>query len=314
MSNREIMLNALKKTVIKELKDRGFTGTYPHFKKIVSDCIELIDFQTNKYGGSFTIEVSAVFPNNKVTNLSDLNATVDSCKVDVSCTNQRYRLEGMFDGWFYYRDVYKLPNGFYHDVSEKESDSFSPPEDWKLLQAFDEKTADEICEEISIQLEDAFEWLFKFEQKNRKKNKGKLESTSSEEKTINKRIFGFIFAFFVITIFSLVWFIIDEIGLGIASVFLAIFQILFILITPISYIFSEEKLIIQYIFGLEENIPWQNVRTITSHLEEAGRYYYLDSYKFYYYSEEKHPFYMHGVVAKNKKTIYLMDKYCPKKH
>ena len=34
----------------------------------------------------------------------------------------------------------------------------------------------------------------------------------------------------------------------------------------------------------------------------------------YYYSEEKHPFYMHGVVAKNKKTIYLMDKYCPKKH
>lgn len=209
MSNREIMLNALKKTVIKELKDRGFTGTYPHFKKIVSDCIELIDFQTNKYGGSFTIEVSAVFPNNKVTNLSDLNATVDSCKVDVSCANQRCRLKGMFDGWFYYRDIYKLPNGFYHDVSEKESDSFSPPKDWKLLQVFDEKTADEISEEISVQLDEAFEWLFKFEQKSRKKNKGKLESTSSEE---------------------------------------------------------------------------------------------------------KHPFYMHGVVAKNKKTIYLMDKYCPKKH
>ena len=314
MSNREIMLRALKSSVIKELQIRGFEGKYPHFKKILPDCVELIDFQTNKYGGSFTIEVSAVFPNNKVTNLSDLNVTVDSCKVDVSCTNQRYRLEGMFDGWFYYRDVYKLPNGFYHDVSEKETDSFSPPEDWKLFQEFDEKTADEICEEISIQLEDAFEWLFKFEQKNRKKNKGKLESTSSEEKTINKRIFGFIFAFFVITIFSLVWFVVDEIGLGIACVFLAILQILFVLITPASYIFSEEKLIIRYIFGLEENIPWQNVRTITGHLEEVGRYYYLDSYKLYYYSEEKHPFYMHGVVAKNKKTIYLMDKYCPKKH
>ena len=171
MSNREIMINALKKTVIKDLKDRGFTGTYPHFKKILPNCVELIDFQTNKYGGSFTIEVSAVFPNSKVTNLSNLNATVDSCNVDVSCTNQRYRLKGMFDGWFYYRDVYKLPKGFYHDVSEKESDSFSPPEDWKLLQKFDEKTADDICEEISLQFEDAFKWLFKFEKKTGKKNK-----------------------------------------------------------------------------------------------------------------------------------------------
>ena len=174
MSNREIMLNALKKTVIKELKDRGFTGTYPHFKNIMSDCIELIYFQTNKYGGSFTIVVSAVFPNNKVTNLSNLDATIDYSKVNVSCTNQRYRLEGMFDGWFYYRDVYKLPKGFYHDVSEKESDSFSPPEDWKLLQKFDEKTADEICIKINLQFQEAFKWLTKFEQKNRTKNKIKM--------------------------------------------------------------------------------------------------------------------------------------------
>ena len=171
MSNREIMINALKKTVIKDIKDRGFTGTYPHFKKILPDCVELIDFQTNKYGGSFTIEVSAVFPNSKVTNLSDPTATVDANKVDVAYTNQRYRLDGMFDGWFYYRDVYKLPTGFYHDVSEKEADSFSPPEDWKLLQIFDEKTADDICEEISLQFEDAFKWLFKFEKKTGKKNK-----------------------------------------------------------------------------------------------------------------------------------------------
>lgn len=314
MSNREIMLRALKSSVIKELQIKGFEGKYPHFKKRLPDCIELIDFQTNKYGGSFTIEVSAVFPNSKITNLSDLTATVDANKVDVSCTNQRYRLDGMYDGWFYYRDVYKLPTGFCQDISEKEADSFSPPKDWKLLQMFDEKTANDICEEISLQLEDAFEWLFKFEQKSRKKNKESVNITYCEEKIINKRIFGFIVAFFTVLILSLVWFVVDEIGLGIACVFLAILQIIFVLITPTSYIFSEEKLIIRYIFGLEENIPWQHVRAITSHLEKPGRYYYLDSYKFYYYSKEKLPFYMHGVVAKNKKTIYLMDKYCPKNH
>lgn len=51
MSNNKIMRNALKRTIFKELEEKGFTGTYPHFKKILPDCVELIDFQTNKYGG-----------------------------------------------------------------------------------------------------------------------------------------------------------------------------------------------------------------------------------------------------------------------
>ena len=172
MSNREIMLNALKKTVIKELKDRGFTGTYPHFKKIVSDCIELIDFQTNKYGGSFTIEVSAVFPNNKVTNLSDLTATVDANKVDVAYTNQRYRLDGMYDGWFYYRDIYRKRTLFfgniYRDVSEKEAADFAPSNGFKLVQKFNEDTSVQICKEINIQFKKAQKWLSDFESKNGK--------------------------------------------------------------------------------------------------------------------------------------------------
>lgn len=175
MTNREIMLKTLKSTVIKDLKSQGFTGKYPDFKKTTPDCIELVSFQTNKYGGSFTVEVSAVFPNSKVTNLTNLNAAVDEQKVNVSCTNQRYRLKGMFDGWFYYRDVYKLPNGSYHDVSEKDAERFLPSDNLKLSQKFDEKTAKDICYEISLQLEDAFKWLYKFKHKNSKKDKSITE-------------------------------------------------------------------------------------------------------------------------------------------
>ena len=175
MTNREIMLKTLNNTVIKSLKTQGFIGKYPDFKKITPDCIELISFQTNKYGGSFTVEVSAVFPNSKITNLTNLNATVNDQKINVSCTNQRYRLKGMFDGWFYYRDVYKLPNGSYRDVSEKEAENFSPSANLKLLQKFDEKTARYICDEINLQLKDAFKWLCKFEQKNSKKDKSIIE-------------------------------------------------------------------------------------------------------------------------------------------
>lgn len=135
-----------------------------------------------------------------------------------------------------------------------------------------------------------------------------------KNKVFNKRIFGFATAFIVMIILALTWFTVDEVGLGIICIVTALIQIAFILITPICYIFSEESLIIQYWFGLEENIQWQYIRVITSHLEDAGRFIYLDSYKFYYYPEEKHLFFMRGVVNKNRTTEQLMKKYCPKKH
>ena len=314
MTNREIMLSALKNTVIKELKSQGFIGTYPNFKKITSDGIELICFQTNKYGGSFTVEVSAVFPDSKVTNLSNMNALVDEKTVNVSCTNQRYRLKGMYDGWFYYRDVYKLPNGFYRDISEKEAETFSEPDNWNLLQCFDEKIAYDICDEINLQLEDAFEWLFKLKQKHNKKYKKKPEPIIKSEKVTNKRIFGFVIGFFTLSLISLVLFVVNVKGLSVAVFLLALLQIVFILIKPISYIFSEDKLIIRYLFNKEENIPWQHVRAITSDYETIDKYLYLYTYKFYYYSKDKRPFYMQGIVSKNSTTEKLMDKYCPKKH
>ena len=63
ISNNEKMKPYLKKLVIAPLLEDGFTGKYPHFCKICKDYIELISIQANKWGGSFNIEVSAVFPN-----------------------------------------------------------------------------------------------------------------------------------------------------------------------------------------------------------------------------------------------------------
>ncbi len=65
MSNRDIMLSALKESTFQLLFEQGFAGKYPNFRRKLDNCIELISFQTNKYGGSFTIEVSAIFPNGK---------------------------------------------------------------------------------------------------------------------------------------------------------------------------------------------------------------------------------------------------------
>ena len=171
MANREIMLSSLKKHTFPLLKEQGFTGKYPNFRRKLDNCIELISFQTNKGAGSFTIEVSAAFPGSADPNFT-LYEGVTEDTFGVEATNKRYRLPGMYDGWFYYRDVYCKRTLFfgkiYYDVSEKESADFIPSKGYRLVQKFNEDTAVQICKEINKQLEKANKWLIEFEQNNRK--------------------------------------------------------------------------------------------------------------------------------------------------
>ena len=174
MANREIMLSALKKHTFPLLKEQGFTGKYPNFRCKRDNCIELVSFFTNKWGGSFTIEVSAVFPNSENKNYTLYNGVTEET-FGVEATNERYRLPGMYDGWFYYRDIYCKRTLFfgkiYYDVPEKESADFIPSKGYRLVQKFNEDTAAQICKEINKQFEKANKWLTVFEQVNSRKNK-----------------------------------------------------------------------------------------------------------------------------------------------
>ena len=163
MTNSQIMKKHLEAKVINPLLEKGFVGKYPHFRKEKDDCIELISFQNNKHGGSFTVEVSAIFPDKKEKNFDlDDGLCIDS--VTVFDTNERYRLKGMYDGWFYTCDLYsKYVFGLgkvYFEANEK---STSVPKGHKLVQKFKEDTADQICKEVNKQLVKAFKWLGKFE-------------------------------------------------------------------------------------------------------------------------------------------------------
>ena len=103
MTNRDVMKKHLLEKVCKPLLAEGFTGKFPHYRRACDKTIELVTFQTNKDGGSFTVEVSAVFPHRKNTNCAE--EIIDPATVTVWNTNERYRLSGMFDGWFYYCDL-----------------------------------------------------------------------------------------------------------------------------------------------------------------------------------------------------------------
>ena len=102
-------------------------------------------------------------------------------------------------------------------------------------------------------------------------------------------------------------------GLGLFFLVLTFLFIAVIFMTPKSYVFSEERLVINYFFGLKENIFWQNVRYVLRTHENVTRYTYLDVYEVGYYSEEKRIFFMRGRVSKNKRTQALMEKHCPKR-
>jgi len=166
MSNREVMLRALKEHTFPLLREQGFTGKYPNFRRKRDHCVELISFFTNKWGGSFTIEVSAVFPHSSEPNYALYDGVTEET-FGVEATNQRYRLPGMYDGWFHYRDVYRKRTLFfgsvYHDVPEKTAPTFVPTKGYKLVQKFDQNTAVEICAEINKQLHSAYKWLKEFE-------------------------------------------------------------------------------------------------------------------------------------------------------
>ncbi len=100
MSQSSKMNDALKKYVVAPLQAIGFTGEFPHYRRVYDDRIELFVIQKNTWGNSFTIEVSTIYPqrDGPDKNYIDWKKSIDD--VDVWDTNLRYRLPGMIDGWF----------------------------------------------------------------------------------------------------------------------------------------------------------------------------------------------------------------------
>src|SRR5262245_39270311 len=52
------MRMALNRIVVPELQRRGFTGTLPHFRRVMGARLAVLSFQFDKWGGRFTINLS----------------------------------------------------------------------------------------------------------------------------------------------------------------------------------------------------------------------------------------------------------------
>ncbi|MDK9559764.1 DUF4304 domain-containing protein [Marinobacter sp. M216] len=59
---RSAMEASLRTIVVPELRSRGFKGSYPHFRRILENRIDLLTFQFYSSGGSFVVEIGTCGP------------------------------------------------------------------------------------------------------------------------------------------------------------------------------------------------------------------------------------------------------------
>ena len=58
MSTRELMDAALKSSVVPVLRESGFKGSFPHFRRSRGGALDLLTFQFDRSGGGFVIEAA----------------------------------------------------------------------------------------------------------------------------------------------------------------------------------------------------------------------------------------------------------------
>lgn len=113
--SRENMIAVLKKTVIPELRQRGFKGSFPHFRRIKEKKIDLMSFQFDRYGGGFTVEVGVCSPEGYTHYWGE---KVPPNKVTVHDLNKRLRLKENDGQWFRY-DVESESGDIYEIVANE---------------------------------------------------------------------------------------------------------------------------------------------------------------------------------------------------
>ena len=172
MGNSVEMKKALNQTVIPALRRDGFTGRYPHFRRRLDNRIELLTFQTDKWGGSFRVEASAVYPDAEGKQSNFLKVSENKMRyslreeeydmVSVWNTSFRYTFPGMFDGWFYYIDVYRNYDPIircfcYRAVGDKTGDT-KPRGLVQHVWKDDETVYQRVCAEVEKQMSGAYAW------------------------------------------------------------------------------------------------------------------------------------------------------------
>jgi hypothetical protein len=121
-SSRKEMIKHLSEIVIPILRQKGFKGSFPHFRRVTSERINLLTFQFDRYGGGFVIEIANCQPAGFATSWGK---KIEPNKLTAHDLYRRKRIQSNMDtlnssteDWFRYdkRDIFGLGN-IYKSVS-----------------------------------------------------------------------------------------------------------------------------------------------------------------------------------------------------
>jgi hypothetical protein len=106
MRDRKAMILELKRIVQPHLRVIGFSRSFPHFRKIGEETIDLVTFQFDRWGGGFVIEIARCPSNGIVTHWGEHIPPKKTRAWDV---NSRKRIQpragGGTDSWFRFDTV-----------------------------------------------------------------------------------------------------------------------------------------------------------------------------------------------------------------
>lgn len=89
--NRDKMVAALKEIVVPTLRDMGFGGSFPHFRRQRGEQLDLLTFQFSQWGGSFVVEI-AYCPSIGYTLPNGKAVSADQARVHHQSYHSRLRL------------------------------------------------------------------------------------------------------------------------------------------------------------------------------------------------------------------------------
>jgi hypothetical protein len=116
-SERDNMISELKKIVVPGLRERGFKGSFPHFRRISEKKIDLITFQFDRYGGGFVIEAGVCSPEGFTHSWGEKVPPNKVTAHDLHPDN-RLRLKDNDGQWFRY-DVENESEDIYENVANE---------------------------------------------------------------------------------------------------------------------------------------------------------------------------------------------------
>lgn len=122
----------LKLTVIPVLRQQGFKGSFPHFRRLAHDRVNLLTFQFDRNGGGFVVEIALCSEHGFTTHWGEHIPASKVTAWDLH-PNQRHRIQakagGNTDSWF------RFDQGQYQNAAQQFIRALPLAESWWYSEA-----------------------------------------------------------------------------------------------------------------------------------------------------------------------------------